>query len=125
MLLLDRQVREGKLAPNKVNILIRWEQKPFIIIKETTLEKLYREFASKTQFEKCYEKFKSLKTMLLADEKYRNKWVAIVNDELIGPSDDDSQLSKIIDERYGNVPAYIGKIVEKEEPLELPSPELE
>ena len=71
------------------------------------------------------EVFERLKPRLLMDETYRNKWVAVVNGKLIGPSDDDSELSRVIDERYGNVSAYIERIVEKKEVLELPPRELE
>lgn len=126
ILLLDTETLEGKPELlNKANVLIQWEQEPFILIKERTTEELYREFRSKTRFEKDYETFKRLKPKLLMDDRYRGRWVAIVNGKLIGPSDDDSELSRIIDEQYGNVPAYIGRIVKEETVLELPPRELE
>lgn len=110
---------------DKVDALFQPRQEPFIIFKERTLEALYKEFTSKIQFEANREMFERLKPRLLMDDRYRNKWVAVVNGELIGPSDDDSELSRLVDERYGNVPAYIGKIVEKKEVIELPPRELE
>jgi hypothetical protein len=101
-----------------------WRE-PFILLKQTCLEELYKEYMSKVQFDKDYETFRILKPKLLTDPKYRGKWIGVVNGELIGPSDDDSELSKIIDVKYGNVVAYIGRIVEEKEMLELPPRELE
>ena len=95
------------------------------MLKERTLKALHEKFTSKIQFEANREMFERLKPRLLMDERYRNKWIAIVNGKLIGPSDDDSELSKAVDERYGNVLAYIERIVEKKEVLELPPRELE
>lgn len=75
-------------------------------------------------FRKEKEAFYRLKPKLLADERYRGKFIAIVNQKIEAVGDNDSELSKIIDEKYGNIPAFIGKIVDKEEVIELPSPEL-
>jgi hypothetical protein len=107
-------------ALNKADTIIRWERRPFIILKEATLEELYREYESKIRFERDYEMFRNLKPKLLMDEKHRGKWVAVVNGKLLGPSDDDSELSGMIDEKYGNVVAYIGRIVEEKEILSYP-----
>jgi hypothetical protein len=37
----------------------------------------------------------------------------VVNEELIGPSDNDSELSRTIDEKCGNAVAYIGRVAEE------------
>lgn len=77
------------------------------------------------RFEANREMFERLKPRLLMGDRYKNKWIVVVNGKLVGPSDDDSELSRVIDERYGNVLAYIERIVEKKEVLELPPRELE
>ena len=107
-------------ASDKVDALFQPRQEPFIMFKERTLKALYEEFTSRKQFEANREVFERLKPRLLMDERYRNKWIAVVNGRLIGPSDDDSELSRAVDERHGNVSAYIERIVEKKEVLELP-----
>jgi hypothetical protein len=72
-----------------------------------------------------HRRFEELRPKLLKDERYRGKWVAIINNKLIGPADNDSELSKIIDEKYGNVPAFIERVVKEKRVLELPPRELE
>jgi len=126
-LLLDSKLFKVKLETfAKVDAVrfMPWRE-PFIILKQPCLEELYKEYISKVQFDKDYEIFRTLKPKLLMDPMYRGKWIAIVNGELIGPSDDDSELSKMINEKYGNVVAYIGRITEEKEILELPLRELE
>lgn len=75
------------------------------------------------QFGRDMEKFNVIKKELLKDEKYRGKFVAIYRGELIGPEDSEEELNRIINEKYGNVPAYIAKVTE-EEAVEFSSPEL-
>ena len=68
--------------------------------------------------------FNRLKRELLKNEEYRGKFLAIYNGEIVGVDEDDSKLSRLIDKKYGNVSAYIGKVAEEEEIIELSSPEL-
>jgi len=123
MLLSD--IRRTQEADDKVDALFKLRQESFIILREQTLEELYKEFMSKTQFQKDYELFDRLKPRLLMEERYRGKWVVIYKGEIRAVDDDDRKLAMFIYGKYGNVPAYIGKVVEEEEVFELPSPELE
>lgn len=94
-----------------------------IISKLGKLGLLTREMSYELKRER--DVFMEMKKELLGNDEYKGKWVAIVKGKLLGPSDDDSELSRMVDEKYGNVPAYIGKIIEKKEILELPPRELE
>jgi hypothetical protein len=76
------------------------------------------------QFRMDMKKFNEIKMELLRDKKYRGRFIAIYKGELIGPEDSEEKLNMIINEKYGNVPAYISKVVEEEELVEFSSPEL-
>jgi hypothetical protein len=118
------EVRLEALTKADVVVYMPWRE-PFIVLRQPRPEELYKEYASKVQFDEDYETFRALKLKLLMDPTYRGRWIAVVNGELIGPSDDDSELSRIIDEKYGNAVAYIGRVAEGREILELPPRELE
>ncbi len=76
------------------------------------------------QFRVDMEKFNEIKIELLKNGKYRGKFVAIYRGELIGPEESEEKLNMVINEKYGNVPAYISKVAEEEEIAEFSSPEL-
>jgi len=75
-------------------------------------------------FRREEEYFRKRKMELLADERYRGKFVAIVHQKIVAVGNDPRELSRVIDEKYGNVPAYIGKVTDKEEIVEIPLSEL-
>ncbi|MFB0560357.1 MAG: DUF5678 domain-containing protein [Candidatus Lokiarchaeia archaeon] len=58
----------------------------------------------------------------MKDEKYRDKWVAILNGKLIDFDEDGSALAKRVYEKYGYETILIEGVVEKEKPLRFPSP---
>ena len=97
--------------------------------KLSTKPPSYREvrtpaISSEEAFRREEESFVRLKRKLLADVRYRGKFVAFVNQKIVAVGTDDRELSRIIDEEFGNVTAFIGKVEAKEEVIEVPSPEL-
>ena len=76
------------------------------------------------KFEKEKLAFYKLKSLLLNDKRYYGKFVAIVNEQMVDFDSDKIALAKRVYSNKGYVPMYIGKVIEEEPILELPSPEL-
>lgn len=75
-------------------------------------------------FEKEKLAFYKLKPVLLQNKKYYGKHVAIVDGQLVDFDDDKTALIKRVYANKGYVVMYVGRIVEEETILEIPSPEL-
>lgn len=67
--------------------------------------------------------FNSMKSKLLQDKRYRDKFVAIKGKEIIDSDIDDFRLVKRIDEGYPNDVVLVIKVAEKISVAEIPSPE--
>lgn len=99
--------------------------------KNEVIEELIREYLDSMEvkeveadFLRNYEAFLRMKRGLLKDERYRGKFVAIYRGKVIGSGEDLSRLAKKVYSKYGPSPIYMDKVVEKEEIIEVPSPEL-
>ena len=88
---------------------------PFIEKQKTKFELKYE------QFELVKAKFKELYPMLL--ERYRNKYVAIMMDDIVISDTEDELLDEVI-EKHGSQPMYITKITEDEKVYRIRSPRL-
>jgi len=76
------------------------------------------------QVEEEREAFRKVRDKLMQDPKYRGKYVAFFQGDLVGCDDDKGRLAKSIYKKYGYVPIYIDQVAEGERQVEVPSPEL-
>jgi hypothetical protein len=68
--------------------------------------------------------FKKLKQKYVSDERFRGKFIAVLDGKLVDCDEDDRKLAKRVYDCYGYRPIYIGKVTEKRRIVDLPSPEL-
>jgi hypothetical protein len=74
-------------------------------------------------FEKNRNSFLKLKETLLQNKEYANKFVAIIEGEIVDSDYDRSKLAERVYARYGYVHLFMGKVVKQKRFRELPSPE--
>lgn len=74
-------------------------------------------------FETDRKKFLEMRPALLRTPQYVDKYVAVVDGEVVDSDQDKVKLAKRIYSRRGYIPMYIGKVSKEERYCELPSPE--
>jgi len=67
--------------------------------------------------------FAMMKNVLLIEEKYKGKFVAIHGENIVDYDVDDRKLAKRVYEKYGYRPIYFGRVIEEIKAIEVPSPE--
>ncbi len=98
--------------------------------KNKVIEQLIREYVEaleenlEEEFRREAEAFAKMKRGLLRKESYKGKFVAIYKGDLIDCDKDLGELAKRVYGKFGYVPIYMDKVVEEEEVLEIPSPEI-
>jgi len=66
--------------------------------------------------------FQKMKAKLMADDRFRGKYVAVVNQGVVDSDESEVRLVKRITRDYRGEAAYIGRVTEKEEILLIPGP---
>lgn len=74
-------------------------------------------------FESEHRAFLGLLDSLLKNEGYRGRFVAVYKGGVVDADTNIRELAKKVYKKHGYVPIYMGKVKEKEEIVELPSPE--
>ncbi len=76
----------------------------------------------KESFEIQQEAFEKMKPALMADERFRGKYVAVVSQRIVDSDESEVRLVKRVTREHRGQPTYIGKVTEKEEILLIPGP---
>ena len=69
--------------------------------------------------------FNELRPSLLADERYRDKYVAVLNHVVIDFDIDKYKLARRLIKKHPVDVVFIGNVQRDEAPVDLPSPEIE
>ena len=81
--------------------------------------------SSDEAFKREESSFERLRRKSLSDERFKGKFIAVLDGKLVGCDEDDSKLAKRIYDTYGYRPIYIDKVTETRRTIEFPSPELD
>ena len=76
---------------------------------------------TKDEFSEYIITFEKIKPSLLENPLYKNKFVAIVKNEVVDSDQDEEKLAKRIYDKLGYIPMYIGYVSEKTRPAKIPS----
>jgi len=79
------------------------------------------ELAQQDEFEQDKLTFKQKKSSLQMDPHYRERYVAIVKNEVVDDDTDKLKLAKRVYEKYGYVPMYVGFVGKKSRRIKIPS----
>jgi hypothetical protein len=78
--------------------------------------------ASDQIFDANKNSFDKLKEILLEDKEFVNKFVAVIDGEMVDSDFDRSALAERMYAKYGYIPLFIGKVAKGERYRHLPSP---
>jgi hypothetical protein len=76
------------------------------------------------KFEREANRFVQLRTSLLGDPHYHNRFVAVLDESMVDSDSNEAELVARVYKTYGYRPLYIGKIEVEEEQLDVPSADL-
>jgi len=91
--------------------------------REITTSKEDLEYKDQRIWKKERNAFAMMKNVLLVEEKYKGKFVAIHDEKIVDYDVDDRKLAKRVYEKYGYRPIYFGRVTEEIKVIEVPSPE--
>ena len=91
--------------------------------REITTSKEDLESKDQRIWKKERNAFAMMKNVLLVEEKYKGKFVAIHGEKIVDYDVDDRTLAKRVYEKYGYRPIYFGRVTEEIKAIEVPSPE--
>jgi len=101
--------------------------------KKAVIEDLIKEYVQRNgsppsqvvdRFEAEKSAFQDMRRELLSNQKYRGKFVAVLNGSVVDFDVDKVALVKRAYEKYGYAPIYVDRVDQERKRAEIPSPEL-